>query len=145
MTDILFKKLKEEFPPIHDFSRVTIYGAQERIYLNLIDEAFSDADPFNNASRVEQLARELFDVNFVFESRGDVGTAIFFEPNVNDPYHLKHTHHYIQVHFRSRYPMMTIAIGNRGEGDLHDKQRENYFTFVKRIFELFVSNAKKNS
>ncbi len=80
MTDKLFKILKKEFPVFKSIERVRIYGAHERIYLNLIDKRFHKSKYFKDYDEIEKIANKIFDVPFVYEIRGDVEKSIFFKP-----------------------------------------------------------------
>ena len=137
MTFELAQMLKETYPPILNFERINIYGKNERISLNLLDFCFDGKSNFNDHTKIEALARKIFDVPFVYEKKGDIGPAIFFQPKINDSYHQNHTNHYINVYLPGKCPEITISTGNRGPSLLIDKQRQNYFQFVNQIFELF--------
>jgi hypothetical protein len=143
MTDILANILRAEYPQINSFDPISIYGAHERIYLNLTNKKFHKAPKFNDSNKIFQIAEKIFDVPFDFEIKGDIGEAIFFSPQKNDEYHQNHFGHYIQVHLPYSYPLITISTGNRGAVELFENQRMNYFQFVKETYNLFITNAEQ--
>jgi hypothetical protein len=155
MTDILFQKLKERFPPVNDYERISIYGAYERIYLDLIDYAFIGMPYFDSQERIKNLALKTFDVNFIskfLKDGGEQRLSIIFEPVILNKtkmsyelfeYHENHSGHSMDVMLPSTHPIITISTGNRGHVDLLPKQRENYYNFVENVYRLFLENANK--
>ena len=144
MTDKLFKILKKEFPVFKSIERVWIYGANERIYLNLIDKRFHNAKYFYNYDEIEKIANKIFDVPFVYETRGDAEKSIFFKPrNLNNKYEMNYDFQHITVHLPSLFPQITIDTGNRGSVELFDKQRDKYYGFVINVFNKFSEYAKR--
>ena len=141
MTDILFRRLVERFP-IEENMDVSTYENFERIYLRLSDMRFKKAPNFNSHDRIKNLASRIFDVDFAYEKRGEIGPAIFFEPRLKTDYQRNHTNHHIEVQLPSKYPIIVIDTGNRGCGFLLDNQRDNYFKFVEETFNLFLNNTK---
>lgn len=141
MTDILVDILNKEYRGVCGSGCVSVYGVYERIYLNLTNEKFSKAPSFNDSKKILRIAKEIFDVPFDFEMKGDIGEAIFFSPKINDAYHQNHFGHYIQVHLPSAYPMITISTGNRDAVKLFETQRNNYFEFVKGLYSMFINHA----
>ena len=155
MTDILFQRLMERFPPIDDYERVSIYGAYERIYLDLIESAFMKSKQFNLSKKIKNLALRIFDVNFIYIPLSDGGEkrwSVIFEPIILDKekmsdesfkYQGNHSEHSIEVILPSTHPVITISTGNRGAIDLLPKQRDNYYNFVENIYRLFLQNANE--
>ncbi|MDD5023281.1 MAG: hypothetical protein PHU63_03875 [Candidatus ainarchaeum sp.] len=76
MTYKLVELLKKEYPPLNDFERVSIYGAYERIYLNLISQDFLNNKFLIDSKKILELAQKLFDVPFTFGAKGDLGEII---------------------------------------------------------------------
>ncbi len=155
MTEILFQKFKERFPPIGDCERITIYEAFERIHLYLIDEAFVDAPSFASQEKINDLASKTFDVNFrwghAYYSTLSKVPTIIFDPVIlpkaeggtyklmeyNDYY----SGHSIEIELPSYFPKIIISTGNRGRTDLLDRQRDLYYNFVEGVYNLFLENA----
>lgn len=145
MTSLLVKMLKEKFPETgkDSFSRLEIYGADERIYLSLYNKIFLEKNcPLISLKEIEDIAGKIFtDVNFEFKEQGDLKYIISFEStNENNRVY---DGHYIKVHEPFYIPMFTISTGNRVSSFLHKTQRINYFNFVKEINERFINNASK--
>jgi hypothetical protein len=154
MTQLLADMLRNYFE-IKNPNHISVHGLGERIELNFCDERLitnakrrlkkKDVTKFNNYEIIEKIAEEIFaagtdfDVDFLYEIRGDIGPAIFFMPSKNDSYNQNYHGHYIQVHLPNIYPQITIAIGKRENSFLLDKQRENYFEFVKQVHGLFLT------
>jgi len=141
MTEKLYSLLKEEYPEANGSEQVTIYGAHERIYLNILDERLRGAPEIKDSSEITRIAEEVFDVPFEFEAKGDVGEAVFFNPVSEDPYQQNHYAHFVQVYLPSNYPLIIISTGNRGAVELFQIQRKNYFDYIMKIHELFLRNA----
>jgi len=142
MTYKLVEILKNEYPPINNFERVSIYGAYERIYLDLISKDFLNGGLLKDSKKIFELAQKLFDVPFTFGRKGDLGEIIYFEPSSSNKYEQNHFAHYIKVEVPSNHPMITISTANRGAGELFKKQRDNYFKFVNETYNLFLKNAE---
>ena len=142
MTDILFKRLADRFP-LCDNCDISVYENYERIYVHLANPRFSKSPQFNSHNKIKNLASIVFDVDFVYEKRGEIGPAIFFEPKKRDSYSHNHQDHSLHVHLPSKFPMVTIDTGNRGSTILMNRQRDNYFKFVEETFNLFLNNVKK--
>ncbi len=155
MTEILFKKLRERFPPINDYERITVYEAYERVYLDLIESAFMKDKQFNSPEKIKNLAQRIFDVNFVYiplNNGGEKRWTVIFEPIILDKgkmseesfrYQENYSGHSIEVILPSSHPMITISTANRGAIDLFPKQRDNYYNFVEDVYKLFLQNANE--
>ena len=137
MTDKLIALLEEEYPPLKgNTPRVHTYEAQERIYLFLPEPEMINNPVVRDGAFIKDIAANIFDVNFVYKKLEDID-GIYFEPKWNDAYHLRHDGHHIWLHLPQKVPEITISTGNRGHPNLFDKQRENYFSFVKQVVEHF--------
>lgn len=142
MTDILFEMLIKRFPPVNRFQRIGIYGAYERIYMNLLENfpqhSISRKEMMQAHAEFEAIAREIFDVPFRYEKQGTCDYGVYFEETkANDAYMKNYQGHIIEIHLPSNYPRITIWTGNRGAATLFDKQRQNYFQFVEAIQQTF--------
>ncbi len=151
MTDILFKRFRERFPPIGDRERITIYEAYERIYLDLIEREFVEAPQFDSLDKIKDLASKTFDVNFYwgyshYNMSHNVPTIIF-DPKCGTKklmeYDDWYSCHSIEVDIPSFHLVITISTGNRGRADLIEKQRDKYFEFVEGVYKLFLENARQ--
>jgi len=142
MTDVLYDLLSKRFPAIDGDERVSAYENFERIHLNLFDLVFKDAPSLTDHSKIEQLAKLLFEVNFEYKPEGNVGPSIFFYPSTNKKPEKFYANHYVQVQLPSKFPIINIVTGNRGESVLELEQRKKYFTFVEQVYDLFLQNAK---
>jgi len=151
MTDLLVKMFEKEFPNIGGVSdtRISIYGADERVYLTLNHKVLADNKskrPFIKIEEITNVANNLFtDINFdLGEFEGPrTGYIILFRPLEINDYSRRHAGHSIKIHEPYFFPEFTISTGNRGDAKLHKRQRLNYFNFVKAINETFITNARK--
>jgi hypothetical protein len=156
MTDILFQRFRERFPSINDYERITIYGAYERIYLDLIEAEFISSPLFDSKEKIKDLALKIFDVNFIYKFLRDgldERVGIIFDPIIlpkpkmsyeSFRRNMNYSGHSIEITLPASHPMITISTGNRGAVDLIEKQRDNYYNFVVEVYEIFLGNAKKN-
>lgn len=144
MTDRLFQRFKERFPDINGTPRVSFYGAYERIYLSLYERIFAQSKrALITPDEISKIARGVFwDVNFVFEERGDIQFGIFFEPTGVSEYSCSYDQHHIEVHQHLLFPELTISTGNRGKVVLHDLQRERYYQFACDLRKEFIRKAR---
>ena len=116
MSDILYEKLCEKFPPIEQFSRLSIYpeGGEkyiERIHLNLIEEAFLEVTkPLLESKDIEILAEKIFDdIPYEFQKHPSEGNIISFLPEGVDGYAQSYMEHYIIVQEPLNYQKIKIS------------------------------------
>jgi hypothetical protein len=144
MTSKLRDLLVEKYPYETENSKSSffIYGAGERIYLNLYHKSFcSKEHGLINHEEIDRIARNFF--NLFYEMRKiDKDEIIILNPD-NDMKHREYDGHNITVYSPFFYPCMEISTGHRGNGDLTGEQRQKYFEFVKEIYEKFLENARK--
>lgn len=155
MTEILFQRFRGKFPAIGGQERITLYGAYERIYLNLMAREFLETPYFDSHEKIKDLASKTFDVNFISKFLNDGGQrrlAIIFVPIILPKsqggteelmrYNDNYSEHSIDIDLPTNHPMITISTGNRGRTDLLDRQRDIYYNFVEGIYGLFLENAR---
>ncbi|MEX2017564.1 MAG: hypothetical protein WD876_03765 [Candidatus Pacearchaeota archaeon] len=150
MTDVLFQRFRKRFPPINDYERISTYGADERIYLDLITLEFTKGKYINPQEEIKGLAQKVFDVNFIWKNLNDGGTkrlTLIFDPGkqISEEsfiYHENYSGHSIDINLPASHPEITISTGHRGKVVLLDRQRDKYFEFAEGVYNIFLDNAK---
>jgi hypothetical protein len=147
MTLVLTDMIRSNFV-ISNPNNISIYDKNKRIEINLSDEydlrnidTAKKIEPFNNHERIKHIAEQIFDVDFLYETQGNTGPAVFFMPSLRDKYNQNHVGHYIQVHLPNSYPVITIGTGEKGASTLLEKQRENYLQFVREVYNIFWARS----
>lgn len=151
MSDLLLKKLREMFPPVgpKKFERITTYPPNsgkwiEKIHLNLIEKRFLDLkEPIVKSREIEEIAENIFDVEYDFYEHQEEGNVILFRPNFCDEYNQNYSGHYIALENPLKIPKITISTGNRGSIQLMGPQREKYLLFVEKTYKLFSEKLIK--
>ena len=150
MTFLLTERLKKRFPDINGSQRVDIYENYERIYLNLIAREFLNSPYINPLEELEKLALETFDAHFICEpidNKKDIGLRVSFLPKIlpkskmsqeSFEYQSRYSEHTIEISLPANHPEITISTGNRGRGNLLDKQRDLYFKFIEGVYNIFL-------
>jgi hypothetical protein len=145
MTSKLYEMLVREYPSEKGDarSRISIYGADERIYLSLFNRIFSGKDNLMSAEGIEGIARRFFNLFYAMREINKGELTIVLNPE-GDMDKREYDGHLIIVHSHFLFPEMEIWTGNRGKTVLEEEQRGKYFGFVKEVYEKFLENAKKN-
>ena len=157
MTDILFNRFRNRFPPLNGYEKITIYGAYERIYLDLIGREFMSAPFINPEDEIKTLASKVFDVNFewgysYYDAKTKNPEIIFNPAGLSKDkggteelmrYQDNYSGHTIEIKLPARNPEITISTGNRGKTLLLDEQRDKYFEFVEEIYKIFLESSRK--
>jgi hypothetical protein len=138
MTSKLYEMLVREYPP-EGGNQISIYGADERIYLSLFDRAFVGKGRLISPEEIEGISWELF-LGFYKMREVDGNHAVILNPDVDFAYR-EYDGHLIMFMNHFSFPQMEIWTGNRGNSSLKERQREKYFEFVKKIYERFRKNA----
>jgi hypothetical protein len=164
MVDKLVKRFIDRFPPIPETGaeRVTTYFGVERVYLQLIDEAFLNKEekglntPVLESNGIKRIAERIFnDVEFRFyHGKVDCGLddedVVFFSPEWSrikkiQDYKERYGGQSIEVlQGNHRWPFITFNLANRGTSFLSDKQRDKYYNFALCLNHslLGLSNTK---
>lgn len=124
-------------------SRISIYGADERINLSLFHRSFIGKGKLITPEEIDRIAGEFFSL-FYKMRQIDRNQVIILNPD-DDMEYAEYKGHLIIVNGHFLFPEMEIWTGNRGNVILTEEQRQKYFGFVKEIYEKFVENAKSNS
>ena len=136
MTNKLVELLRETFPAP---SNIDTYASTQRIYLNLRKQNKKHA--LTN-KRIQEITQTTFtDIDYELTTKGDWGYGIFFTPQAHkatSQADLRRIDNYAEHHILLQdYNVgdITITTGNRGADVLHDKQRKQYFTFIKELYK----------
>ena len=140
MTKKLYEMFKKKYP--QKYNSFSIYGADERINLSLIDRLFINKNNLMPLSELDEICNKYFKDFYKIEDAGKFslkGIFVLFEVDGLRKYKNYFGHSFWIPRF---LPLeMEISTGNRGNFLLEDKQREKYFGFVNDIFEKLKENA----
>jgi hypothetical protein len=147
MTEILAEIIRNNFQ-VENPEHISVFGINKILNIDLSDEyclknisrKTKNLYELKNHSMIENLAGRIFDVNFRYESKENLGAVLTFEPQKSDSFDMNHRGHYIKVHLPSSFPKISIGTGDKGSGVLLSHQRANYFEFVKGVYDIFYSN-----
>lgn len=142
MTSKLYEMLVKEYLLETKDSRreISIYGADERIYLSLFHRIFIGKDKLITPEEINRIARGFFGLFYKMKEI-DKNQTIIFNSDSDMEYEEYHGH-LIIVHGHFLFPEMEIWTGNRGNCILTEEQRQKYFGFVKEVYNQFIENAK---
>ncbi|MBW6462171.1 MAG: hypothetical protein K0B07_03940 [DPANN group archaeon] len=150
MSDILVEQLSVQYQPVglHKNEQISIYpfdGGRyvERIYVDIIDKIFFGVDkPLVTFEEITGIAEAVFDdVHFAMRDHSTEGYLVLFKPQGIDKYSLNYDGHDIVIRKPFDTLKITISTGNRGAIGLNYRQREKYFDFVNKVYDLFIEKV----